>query len=245
MSVYVMSDIHGEGDLFHAMLKQIDFSSNDSLYILGDVIDRGPDGIDLLREIYDTPNMNLLLGNHEYMMLQCCQPQVSAFDSLRWNRNGNFDTLRAFRRLEKKEQLLLIRYLSDLPTHLEVSVAGVPYYLTHGYPSDDPEEEVWKRPELHERNPKPGRCVVIGHTPVLNLVVPRDERPGYIQLLQSRNEHPKILYASGFIDVDCGCSFSEPIKTLGCLRLDDLEEFYERKQANHLMVLQTLGQDAV
>ena len=51
MSIYVMSDIHGEADLFHAMLEQIGFSESDTLYILGDVIDRGPDGIALLQEI--------------------------------------------------------------------------------------------------------------------------------------------------------------------------------------------------
>ena len=51
MSIYVMSDVHGEDELFHAMLKQIRFSEKDTLYILGDVIDRGPNGIALLQEI--------------------------------------------------------------------------------------------------------------------------------------------------------------------------------------------------
>lgn len=41
MAHYVMSDIHGEADRFHAMLEKIHFSDDDTLYILGDVIDRG------------------------------------------------------------------------------------------------------------------------------------------------------------------------------------------------------------
>ena len=41
---YVMSDIHGEVNRFHAMLEKIRFSADDTLYILGDVIDRGADG---------------------------------------------------------------------------------------------------------------------------------------------------------------------------------------------------------
>ena len=45
MAHYVMSDIHGEADRFSAMLETIHFSSQDTLYILGDVIDRGPEGI--------------------------------------------------------------------------------------------------------------------------------------------------------------------------------------------------------
>ena len=42
----------------------------------------------------------------------------------------------------------------------------------------------------------------------------------------SRGEHPKIHHAEGFIDIDCGCSYRRPLKTLGCLRLDDMQEFY-------------------
>ena len=48
---YVLSDIHGEADRFHAMLEEIRLSKDGTLYILDDVIDRGPAGISLLREI--------------------------------------------------------------------------------------------------------------------------------------------------------------------------------------------------
>lgn len=36
MAHYVMSDIHGETDHFHAMLEKIWFSADDTLYIPGD-----------------------------------------------------------------------------------------------------------------------------------------------------------------------------------------------------------------
>ena len=36
MAHYVVSDIHGEDDRFHAMLQKINFSKEDTLYILGD-----------------------------------------------------------------------------------------------------------------------------------------------------------------------------------------------------------------
>ena len=48
MASYVVADIHGEADRFYAMLEKIQFSDIDMMYILGDVIDRGPDGIKLL-----------------------------------------------------------------------------------------------------------------------------------------------------------------------------------------------------
>ena len=59
--IYCMSDIHGEIDRFHEMLQLIQFSEEDILYILGDVIDRKPSGVDILREIMDTPNIIMLL----------------------------------------------------------------------------------------------------------------------------------------------------------------------------------------
>ena len=46
--IYVMSDIHGNMSNFKSVLKQIDLQPEDTLYILGDVVDRYPDGIRIL-----------------------------------------------------------------------------------------------------------------------------------------------------------------------------------------------------
>ena len=39
--IYVMSDIHGMYEKYEKMLKQIDLSEKDTLYVLGDIVDRG------------------------------------------------------------------------------------------------------------------------------------------------------------------------------------------------------------
>ncbi len=39
----MISDLHGHYDKYRAMLTEIQFKSTDTLYVLGDVIDRGPD----------------------------------------------------------------------------------------------------------------------------------------------------------------------------------------------------------
>ena len=46
--IYCMADLHGERDFFVRMLERIQFSAADHLYILGDVIDRGTGGVDML-----------------------------------------------------------------------------------------------------------------------------------------------------------------------------------------------------
>lgn len=68
-NIYVISDIHGEFDLFIKMLKKINFSRNDRLIILGDVLDRGSQPIKIIEYVMEKDNIKLLMGNHEKMFL--------------------------------------------------------------------------------------------------------------------------------------------------------------------------------
>ena len=65
--VYVMSDLHGCYDKYVQMLEKIKFNSDDTLYILGDIIDRGDDGIKILLNMMNRNNIIPILGIHEYM----------------------------------------------------------------------------------------------------------------------------------------------------------------------------------
>ena len=53
--IYCMSDLHGHYENYIAMLREISFRPEDTLYVLGDVIDRGPDGIKILRDMMARP----------------------------------------------------------------------------------------------------------------------------------------------------------------------------------------------
>lgn len=48
--IYVMSDIHGEYEKYIKMLELINFSDEDELYILGDIVDRGKEPVKVLPE---------------------------------------------------------------------------------------------------------------------------------------------------------------------------------------------------
>jgi hypothetical protein len=208
------------------MLKKIGFSEEDILIILGDVVDRGPDGIDLLLEIMGVPNVIMLLGNHEYMMLQYLSPTATGTEIRRWNRNGNAPTLAAYLKQKAKVQQRIISYLRGLPTHIELEVNGKRFYLVHGFPGENIHDEVWFRPEIDTVNPKPGYQVIIGHTKVLSMIKPEEARIRYAIELEDKGEHLRILHAPGFINIDCGCGYDMPIKALACLRLEDMQEFY-------------------
>lgn len=64
---YVLSDIHGNLQRFKSIMAQINLQADDTLYVLGDVIDRYAGGIKILRQIMRMPNAEMLIGNHEYM----------------------------------------------------------------------------------------------------------------------------------------------------------------------------------
>ena len=87
--IYCMADLHGERDFFLRMLEQIRFSDTDHLYILGDVIDRGTGGIDLLEQIMEAPNMTMLLGNHEQMCLSTLGPHNEFGARELWRQNDD------------------------------------------------------------------------------------------------------------------------------------------------------------
>ena len=48
---YIIADIHGCYNEYINLLKKINFSDNDILYILGDVVDRGPEPIKILQDM--------------------------------------------------------------------------------------------------------------------------------------------------------------------------------------------------
>lgn len=68
MAIYAVSDIHGCYTQFQHLLDKIALAGDDELYILGDVIDRGPKSPEMLRWCVEAPaNVHVLLGNHEDM----------------------------------------------------------------------------------------------------------------------------------------------------------------------------------
>jgi len=210
--VYCISDIHGEYDKYQAILELIQFSDKDILYVLGDVIDRKPNGIDILLDIMERPNVHMLLGNHEQMCLD--DLLWHEYDARRrWHNNGGIETRRdiLYRRPELKNKIL--RFLRDLPDQLNIEVNGRKFYLTHGYPAENKDDRIWQRPEINAPAPIPDMTAIVGHTPT-------------VYLCGKDDQSFRIWYGNGVIDIDCGCGNNTPLRRLACLRLDDMKEFY-------------------
>lgn len=136
--IYVMSDLHGCYDKYEKMLKKINFNSNDTLYILGDVADRGKDGLKIMLDMLKKTNVIPLLGNHDYMAY-CSLKYINLknkpewWQEIRdeWMLNGGYVTEKEFFKLNKKEQQNILDYLEEFIIYKELKINGKTYILSH------------------------------------------------------------------------------------------------------------------
>ena len=232
--VYILSDIHGNERRFRSVMRQIHLQQEDSLYVLGDVIDRHPGGIRILREIMAMPNAKMILGNHEYMMLRALgNPYDDYADNgnalSHWYRNGGKVTHNHLKRIRKSKRAEILAYLRSLPLSLEVAVNGKTYRLVHGAPMDAYRMEplyqnathfsVWKRLEAEEDICQP-YTLIFGHTPTR-----------YYQ----ETAPMEVWHGKNRIGIDCGSGYPEDgpdskYGRLACLRLDDGKVFYSEER---------------
>jgi serine/threonine protein phosphatase 1 len=229
-----MSDIHGFYGKYMDMIQKIDLKDEDTLIINGDTIDRGPNGIKILQDVMQRPNVELIMGNHEVMMLltTLAETEDDFAESLAcWVSNGCAPTFNAFRNLSEKEQEEMIVFLLKAPFEKDLEVNGKKFHIVHGFPADNEYDEVWNRPEadtIYEPFQKDGIQLIIGHSPVY-LFHGNSERQQvrYLYELEKKGEHLKIEHAPGFICTDCACGQDmKGLSALACLRLDDMAEFY-------------------
>jgi len=69
--IYLVGDLQGCCSPFERLLQTIDFSpSRDHIYVLGDLVNRGPDSLGVLRRLRELDNAaTCLLGNHDLHLL--------------------------------------------------------------------------------------------------------------------------------------------------------------------------------
>ena len=67
---YALADIHGEYDMFLEILDKIKLKETDTLYILGDIFDRGSHPVRVMLKLMEMPNAVCIVGNHALMALE-------------------------------------------------------------------------------------------------------------------------------------------------------------------------------
>lgn len=125
MAVYVTSDAHGHLRALDRVLEQVSLGTDDALFVLGDMIDRGPEPAGVLKLVHSLPNAHVLLGNHERMMLDVLVGGGDELDALTWDMNGGYTTSGALEALPREEYLELVDWVANLPLFAVVETADL------------------------------------------------------------------------------------------------------------------------
>ena len=233
--IYCASDLHGDYTKYRSLLEKISLRDRDTLYILGDVIDRGPDGIKILRDMMVRPNVLPILGNHEFVAAACLgwlldditEESLAALGAAQlgalqgWMNNGGTPTFLAVCELSREEREEILEYIKEMELYAQVEAGGRSFLLVHaGLDHFSPEKDMedydledflFCRPERNQLYDL-DQYLVYGHTPTRSLRHQLGEPPA-----------DTILRWGSQIAIDCGCGFGG---CLGCLCLDTMEEFY-------------------
>ena len=229
---YVVSNLHGHLEEYKTLLQTIRFHADrDVLYALGDIVDIGPDSIELVNDMSVRLNVYPIAGECDYraarMMAgyekmmegmkngEAPDPEFAA-ELTEWIQNGGQATMEAYRELDDDGREGVLDYLSDMPLYEEVTVGGKDYLLLHQGIYDftpncdldelDPSDFFSESIDPTERYFE-DKTVIVGHT------VTTEENGGA----------GRIFYGNGSIFIDCGLGRGG---RLGCLRLEDGREFY-------------------
>lgn len=130
MAIYAISDIHGHVRALDEALSMASPGDDDQIYVLGDMIDRGPEPVAVIRRIRALPNVHVLMGNHERMLLDVLL-NTGEMDSFTWALNGGFATATGLDKLDRDEYAETIDWMAALPLFAVADTPTRRYILVH------------------------------------------------------------------------------------------------------------------
>lgn len=114
MAIFVTSDPHGHVRALDHALELASPSADDTIYVLGDMTDRGPDPMGVVKLVRGLPNAHVLMGNHERMLLDVLN-ETGDFDSFTWSLNGGLTTATGLDSLPHEEFIDTLDWIGSLP----------------------------------------------------------------------------------------------------------------------------------
>ncbi len=217
MRKIAISDIHGCYRSFSALLGQLNLSSEDELYLLGDFVDRGPGSKAVLDTIFEMREMGhtvyCLRGNHEQMLLDSLK---NTQDFINWVDSwGGRQTLESFG----------ANVAADIPRHYLAFFENLDWYfqvddfiLVHAgldFYNNDPlkpsDDMIYLRNWYShiDHDWLRGRIIIHGHTPTAK------------RRIQAMLDN---LFRLPVLDIDGGC-FAKHLPGMGHLCAFDLTNY--------------------
>lgn len=187
-----IGDVHGHYDALMILLDAIAPDTEDRIYFVGDLVDRGPKSAQVVDFVMNSP-CECILGNHEQMMVEVMSdPEIPEHFRQSWLYSGGHATLKSYG--EKGIPEAHLAWMKNLPTHLDLGDiwlvhAGVDPRLP--LEQQTSEQFCWIRDEFHSAG-KPffeNKLIITGHT--ITFTIP-GVMPG------------KLARGLGWLDIDTG-----------------------------------------
>jgi serine/threonine protein phosphatase 1 len=156
---YAISDIHGCNKTLRALLTKLKLKKKDTVFFLGDYIDRGPDAWGVITTVTTMPCKTVhLKGNHEALMISYFDNNGD--DDGLWFVNGGLKTMES---IPKNEIANVVDWMKKLPLYHEEP----DYFLVHANFSSFGSNPFIEDDMLWSRWPSPDmdKPVINGHTP--------------------------------------------------------------------------------
>jgi serine/threonine protein phosphatase 1 len=228
---FVIGDIHGCAATLRCLVDDLlQVSTDDRIFLLGDLIDRGPDSRGVLDFIFELRGRGLSVssvrGNHEQMLLQASE--IHSYLGL-WITNGGLPTLESFQADGP----------GDIPRRYRDLLGSLPYFIllddfvivhaglnfVRPDPFSDTDFMLWTRSPYVDRRRIGDRRLICGHTPVTRTQ------------LEASLDSSRIM-------LDSGCVFTG-LPGMGCLAALELESmtvhFQENIDRQHPLTMHTVA----
>lgn len=172
--IFAIGDIHGCYEKLYRLIGQIDIDwQRDTLVMMGDYIDRGPESFEVVQYLADlkatSRHMILLKGNHEDML----EKYLAGEAVLSYLLNGGIQTLRSYQAHRKNRFAPLIpAYHMDFFASLCLYYETDDYVFVHAGLRDNvplslqkSEDLLWIRDPFIRSDHDFGKRVIFAHTP--------------------------------------------------------------------------------
>ncbi len=181
--LYVLSDIHGEFEMFQILLKDYDQEKH-QLILIGDLLDRGAKSKECLllgKKLVEEQQAVYLKGNHEDLFLRFLEDPENRYPN--YILNGGGETIESLLHpgavaeyspteismMIQSRYKSLINFLKELPLYIEWG----DYLFVHAgvnlekkdWKDTSVQDFMWIRKEFHENHNNTDKIIVFGHTP--------------------------------------------------------------------------------
>lgn len=220
---YAFTDVHGQYDLWQQIKEYC--AEDDTIYFLGDAIDRGPDGLKIMMELLEDPRVTYVCGNHEDLMRALFPEFLEGdFRDLQYYlQQGGKETWEEFQKLSKEKQIELFYAIDRMPIEEYYRRKdGIDIVMTHSGACDFTHKwitdhlSLWDRSHLDKQwwREKENVVIIHGHSPVQSFF---------------KKSVPVRYCDKHKIDLDLGSFDSKQIALINLDDFDDIKIFTERK----------------